>query len=125
MEFSISLLQSLVIEEPKVISEFHNLVDALAKVCVCLNCIGFWIAVSSTSLLFHILQLATKPGSPDTLQQLVEMVKNPASNAASLSAIGTGKEDKTKQLRDKKVIGNTWFNRHPCCIHNKLFCSNS
>ena len=35
MEFSTSLLQTLVKEEPKVISEFHNLVDALAKVCVC------------------------------------------------------------------------------------------
>ncbi|MCH91559.1 CCR4-NOT transcription complex subunit 1-like, partial [Trifolium medium] len=32
-EFSISLLQTLVIEEPKVISELHNLIDALAKVC--------------------------------------------------------------------------------------------
>lgn len=33
-EFSISLLQTLVVEEPKVISELHNLVDALAKVCI-------------------------------------------------------------------------------------------
>ncbi|XP_028804636.1 CCR4-NOT transcription complex subunit 1 isoform X2 [Neltuma alba] len=80
MEFSISLLQTLVIEEPKVISEFHNLVDALAK-------------------------LSTKPGSPESLQQLVEMIKNPAANAASLSAIGTGKEDKNKQSRDKKSPG--------------------
>ncbi|KAK4267898.1 hypothetical protein QN277_024622 [Acacia crassicarpa] len=80
MEFSISLLQTLVAEEPKVISEFHNLVDALAK-------------------------LSTKPGSPESLQQLVEMIKNPAANAASLSAIGPGKEDKNKQPRDRKSPG--------------------
>lgn len=35
-EFSISLLQTLAVEESKVISELHNLVDALAKVCACL-----------------------------------------------------------------------------------------
>lgn len=34
-DFAISLLQTLVIEEPKVISELHNLVDALAKVSSC------------------------------------------------------------------------------------------
>ncbi|KAI4354776.1 hypothetical protein L6164_003615 [Bauhinia variegata] len=76
MEFSISLLQTLVIEEPKVISELHNLVDALSK-------------------------LATKPGSPESLQQLVEMVKNPTANA-SLSVTSAAKEDKTRQPRDKK-----------------------
>ncbi|KAI4356708.1 hypothetical protein L6164_000708 [Bauhinia variegata] len=75
-EFSISLLQTLVIEEPKVISELHNLADALAK-------------------------LATKPGSPESLQQLVEMVKNPTSNTA-LSVTSAAKEDKTRQPRDKK-----------------------
>ncbi|XP_054784760.1 uncharacterized protein LOC129291440 isoform X2 [Prosopis cineraria] len=80
MEFSISLLQTLVIEEPKVISEFHNLVDCLAK-------------------------LSIKPGSPESLQQLVETIRNPAAHAASLSAIGTGKEDKNKQSRDKKSPG--------------------
>ena len=33
-EFAISLLQTLVVDESSVISELHNLVDALAKVCV-------------------------------------------------------------------------------------------
>ena len=33
-EFAISLLQTLVVEESSVISELHNLVDALAKVCI-------------------------------------------------------------------------------------------
>lgn len=73
-EFSISLLQTLVIEEPKVISELHNLIDALAK-------------------------LATKPGYPESLQQLLEMIKNPA----ALSASNVGKEDKVRQSRDNKV----------------------
>ncbi|BBG97359.1 transcription regulator [Prunus dulcis] len=85
-EFSISLLQTLVIEESKVISELHNLVDALAK-------------------------LAAKPGSPESLQQLVEMVKNPASNVAAPSAINVGKEDKARQSRDKKAPVHSPVNR--------------
>ncbi|KAJ7950880.1 putative CCR4-NOT transcription complex protein [Quillaja saponaria] len=79
-EFSISLLQTLVLEEPKVISELHNLVDALAK-------------------------LAAKPGSPESLLQLVEIVKNPGSNIGVLSGASFGKEDKTRLLRDKKGTG--------------------
>jgi hypothetical protein len=45
-------------------------------------------------------QLATKPGYPESLQQVMEMIKNPA----ALSASNSGKEDKVKQLRDNKVI---------------------
>ncbi|XP_039684486.1 CCR4-NOT transcription complex subunit 1 isoform X2 [Medicago truncatula] len=81
-EFSISLLQTLVIEEPKVISELHNLIDALAK-------------------------LATKPGYPESLQQLLEMIKNPA----ALSASNVGKEDKVRQSRDNKGPGLQVANR--------------
>lgn len=51
------------------------------------------------------LQLAAKPGSPDSLQQLIEIVKNPVANAASLSGFTIGKEDKARQSRDKKVRG--------------------
>lgn len=39
-DFAISLLQTLVIEESKVISELHNLVDALAKVYLGLICVS-------------------------------------------------------------------------------------
>ncbi|KAE9600761.1 putative CCR4-Not complex component, Not1, CCR4-NOT transcription complex subunit 1, HEAT [Lupinus albus] len=85
-EFSISLLQTLVIEEPKVISELHNLVDALAK-------------------------LATKPGSPESLPQLVEMVKNPAASAAALYAGNAGKDDKARQSTDNKDPGLLAANR--------------
>ncbi|XP_028949087.1 uncharacterized protein [Malus domestica] len=77
-EFSISLLQSLVIEESKVISELQNLVDTLAK-------------------------LAAKPGFPESLQQLVEMVKYPASTVGAPSAINVGKEDKGRISKDKKA----------------------
>ncbi|XP_058008298.1 uncharacterized protein LOC110666945 isoform X2 [Hevea brasiliensis] len=78
-EFAISLIQALVIEESKVISELHNLVDALAK-------------------------LATKPGSLESLQQLIETVRNPLANSAVLSGFTVGKEDKTRQYRDKKAV---------------------
>ncbi|CAL5195221.1 unnamed protein product [Lathyrus oleraceus] len=80
-EFSISLLQTLVIDEPKVVSELHNLIDALAK-------------------------LTTKPGYPESLQQLIEMIKNPV----ALSASNAGKEDKLRLSRDNKgpslLVGN-------------------
>ncbi|CAJ1948188.1 unnamed protein product [Sphenostylis stenocarpa] len=81
-EFCISLLQTLVIEEPKVISELHNLVDALSK-------------------------LATKPGCPEPLPQLLEMIKNPG----SLSSSNAGKEDKARQSRDIKGPGMLPANR--------------
>ncbi|KAF6141661.1 hypothetical protein GIB67_001213 [Kingdonia uniflora] len=78
-EFSISLLQTLVAQEPGInVSELHNLVDALAK-------------------------LATRPGSPESLQQLVEIARNPAANAAALSGFTISKDEKARQARDKKV----------------------
>ncbi|XP_022944795.1 CCR4-NOT transcription complex subunit 1-like isoform X1 [Cucurbita moschata] len=80
-EFAISLLQTLVVEESSVISELHNLVDALAKV-------------------------AAKPGSPEPLQQLVEIIKNPAASTASMSGVNVGREDKARLSRDKKAPGH-------------------
>ncbi|KAJ1388195.1 CCR4-NOT transcription complex subunit 1, CAF1-binding domain [Sesbania bispinosa] len=80
-----------VVEEPKVISELHNLVDALAKVV--------------------FANLATKPGYPESLPQLVEMIKNPAANTAALSASNAGKEDKARQSRDNKGPGLLAANR--------------
>ncbi|KAL6569340.1 hypothetical protein OROMI_013854 [Orobanche minor] len=74
-EFAISLIQTLVINDSKVISELHNLVDALTK-------------------------LAARPGSPESLQQLVEVAKNPT-NATALSSVAVGKEDTSKTSRDK------------------------
>ncbi|XVE76912.1 hypothetical protein DITRI_Ditri13aG0018400 [Diplodiscus trichospermus] len=85
MEFAMSLLQALVTDESRVISELHNLVDALAKI-------------------------ASKPGSPEPLQQLIDMVRNPSSMAA-LSSATVGKEDKARQSRDKKAPGQAPANR--------------
>uniref|UniRef100_A0A7N0SZB9 CCR4-NOT transcription complex subunit 1-like n=1 Tax=Kalanchoe fedtschenkoi TaxID=63787 RepID=A0A7N0SZB9_KALFE len=70
-EFSIALLQALLFEESGVTSELPNLVDALAKI-------------------------ATRPGSPVSLQKLMEIVKNP-------SSISAAKENKAKQSKDDKT----------------------
>ncbi|KAL4353352.1 hypothetical protein GQ457_06G032980 [Hibiscus cannabinus] len=86
MEFAISLLQTLVTDESRVISELHNLVDALAKV-------------------------ASKPGSPESLQHLIEMIRNPSASMAVLSGASVGKEDKARQSRDKKAPGLAPGNR--------------
>ena len=44
-----------------------------------------------------------RPGSPESLQQLVEIARNPAANAAILSGLNVGKDDKEKQSGEKKV----------------------
>jgi len=76
-EFAVSLIQTLVINDSSVISELHNLVDALAK-------------------------LAARPGSPESLQHLVEVARNPAANTATFATSSVGKED-TRQAREKKA----------------------
>ncbi|KAL9690797.1 hypothetical protein QQ045_011207 [Rhodiola kirilowii] len=70
-EFSIALLQTLLLEESSVTSELPNLLDALA-------------------------QIANRPGSPESLQQLIEIVRNP-------STISAAKEDAAKQSTDDKA----------------------
>lgn len=103
-EFAFSLLQTLVIEERGVISELPNLVDAMAKVFFLL----YILYQTCVSLIFNFLncfnlKIASKPGSPESLQQLIEIVKNPAAAMDAVSVTSLGKEDKTKQARDKKV----------------------
>ncbi|XP_019098237.1 PREDICTED: CCR4-NOT transcription complex subunit 1-like isoform X9 [Camelina sativa] len=83
-DFAISLLQSLVTEESSVISELHSLVDALAK-------------------------LASKSGSPESLQQLIDIIRNPVTNSAGLSDSATGNEYNDRQ-KDEKVACNTTSN---------------
>ncbi|KAK4839920.1 hypothetical protein QYF36_025957 [Acer negundo] len=78
-EFAVNLLQNLVQESRVSISELPNLVDVLAKV-------------------------ASRPGFSESLQQLVEIAKNPAANVANLSSVIIGKEDRTNQPREKKGI---------------------
>ncbi|KAD3069237.1 hypothetical protein R6Q59_016720 [Mikania micrantha] len=57
-EFAISLVQTLVASDARVISELHNVVDVLTK-------------------------LATRPDAPEALQQLVEIARNPAAGIPS------------------------------------------
>ncbi|KAG7644767.1 CCR4-Not complex Not1 subunit [Arabidopsis thaliana x Arabidopsis arenosa] len=80
-DFAISLLQSLVTEESSVISELHSLVDALAK-------------------------LASKSGSSESLQQLIDIIRNPVTNTAGLSDSSTGNDNNDRQ-KDEKVACNT------------------
>lgn len=51
------------------------------------------------------MKVAAKPGSPESLQQLIELVKNPATGVVAVSGFNIGKEDKSRQLKDKKVTG--------------------
>ncbi|KAG6431048.1 hypothetical protein SASPL_109123 [Salvia splendens] len=50
------------------------------------------------------IQLTARPESPESLQQLIEIAKNPA-NAGNLSPSAVGKEEIARTSRDKKVFG--------------------
>ncbi|CAN6460845.1 unnamed protein product [Victoria cruziana] len=77
-DFAIALVQSLVAQELGVsASEFQTLLDALGKISM-------------------------RIGLPESLQQLVEIARNP-SNAANQSTVVSGNIDKAKFIRDKKV----------------------
>ncbi|KAM7260736.1 hypothetical protein ACFE04_026211 [Oxalis oulophora] len=106
MEFSMSLLETLVTDESSVLSELHNLVDALAKVLklfISIN-VAFQNNLSVTDDNPN-WQIAGKPGCPEPLTKLVDIIKNPVANADTLSSIAVGKEDMSKQTRDKKASG--------------------
>eukprot|EP00252_Welwitschia_mirabilis_P002749 TRINITY_DN12719_c0_g2_i1.p1 TRINITY_DN12719_c0_g2~~TRINITY_DN12719_c0_g2_i1.p1 ORF type:complete len:2025 (+),score=405.51 TRINITY_DN12719_c0_g2_i1:577-6075(+) len=78
-EFAMFLVQTCVVQEPGIsATELYNLIEALGKV-------------------------AQRPGSPESLQQLMEDVRNASSNAASQTAASAGKEEKSRP-RDKKPI---------------------
>lgn len=49
------------------------------------------------------LQVASKPGSPEALEQLIEMIRDPSANIPALPA-PVPKEDKARLSRDKKVL---------------------
>lgn len=49
-----------------------------------------------------LVQVAAKPGSSESLQQLIEIVKNPIVNVTA-SGAAAGMEDKIRQSKDKKV----------------------
>lgn len=79
-DFAISLVQALVINEPGVsVSELYHLIDALTK-------------------------LAMRPGSPESLQQLIEIARNNSSGANSLSSFTASRDEKTRQSKDKMQV---------------------
>lgn len=70
-----------------------------------------------TFLIDSDLQLAAKSGSAESLQQLIEIVRNPGANVASLTSLTLGKEDKARQSRDKKVSEDAMvYNSLPCLL---------
>ncbi|XP_020592534.1 CCR4-NOT transcription complex subunit 1 isoform X2 [Phalaenopsis equestris] len=79
-DFAISLVQALVINEPGVsVSELYHLIDALTK-------------------------LAMRPGSPESLQQLIEIARNNSTGANSLASSTASKDEKTRQSKDKMQV---------------------
>lgn len=76
-DFAISLIHTLVISASWVIPELQILVDTLAK-------------------------LASRPESPESLQQLIEIAKNPTADSSNISAVSIGKDDNSRLSRDKK-----------------------
>jgi CCR4-NOT transcription complex subunit 1 len=75
-EFAVSLVQTLITQDSASISELYNVVDTLSKISM-------------------------RPGSPESLQQLIEIARNNANNAPSFAF---GKDEKVRQLKDKKVL---------------------
>uniref|UniRef100_A0A0A9GNR2 BED-type domain-containing protein n=1 Tax=Arundo donax TaxID=35708 RepID=A0A0A9GNR2_ARUDO len=75
-EFAMSLVQTLITQDSVSISELYNVVDALSK-------------------------LARRPGSPESMQQLIEIARN---NANTPTGFVVGKDEKVKLSKDKKVL---------------------
>jgi CCR4-NOT transcription complex subunit 1 len=104
-EFAISLIQTLVTQESSSVSELFNVVDALSKVFhLWLEVLCSWpchlVGLPISLLSMMCLQLAISPGSPDSLQHLVEIRKSTFSNNTSYAA---SKDEMVIQSRDKKV----------------------
>lgn len=71
-----------------------------------------------------ILQLATKAGSPESLQLLVKIASNPAANAAALDGFSVGNDDKANECIEKKVdevIILKMYSHFPC-LKESLWC---
>ncbi|XP_078446307.1 transcription regulator isoform X2 [Wolffia australiana] len=76
-EFAIALVQTLVSQESSLSAEFYNTIDALSK-------------------------LLTRPGSPESLVQLFDNLRN--NNNISIPGIISTKEEKLRQLKEKKSV---------------------
>jgi CCR4-NOT transcription complex subunit 1 len=51
-------------------------------------------------VMYAVFQLATRPGSPDSLQHLIEIARSTLNSSANYAA---AKDEKVIQSRDKKV----------------------
>ncbi|CAM6014740.1 unnamed protein product [Sphagnum balticum] len=81
VEFAAYLVKTCVIDDAGVSNtEFYNVIEALGK-------------------------LAARPGSPESLQQLVEIAKS-TSSASGQGSASTGKDDKSRLTKDKKLLSN-------------------
>lgn len=101
-EFAISLIQTLVTQESSSVSELFNVIDALSKVFMSV-CFMLWSCLLlglPLMLMYAVLQLAIRPGSPDSLQHLVEIARSTFNNSANYAA---SKDEKVIQSKDKKV----------------------
>ena len=99
-EFAISLIQTLVTQDFSSVSELFNVVDALSKVFMSACFVLWFCLVVGLSVTLCLLQLATRPGSPDSLQHLIEIARSSFNNNANYAA---SKDEKVIQSRDKKV----------------------
>lgn len=96
-----SLVQTLITQDSVSISELYNVVDALSKVCIIdLVFIFFWCYPWTSSGSNVGLQLARRPGSPESLQQLIETARN---NVNTTAGFVVGKDEKVRLSKDKKV----------------------
>lgn len=77
-EFAIYLVQTCVVQDAGVsATELYNVIEALAKV-------------------------AQRPGSPESLQQLVEIAKNTSSISGGQGGAIAGKDDKVRSSKEKR-----------------------
>ncbi|KAM0926261.1 hypothetical protein ACQ4PT_003393 [Festuca glaucescens] len=76
IEFAMSLVQTLISQDSAIISELYDVVEALSKI-------------------------SRRPGSPESLPQLLEIARSNANNAPGFAF---GKDEKAIQSKDKKVL---------------------
>jgi CCR4-NOT transcription complex subunit 1 len=99
-EFAISVIKTLVTQESNSVSELFSVVDALSKVFgVYILCFPRLLVGLQVMVMFAVLQLAIRPGSPDSLQQLVEVARSTFTS----TNYAASKDEKVIQSRDKKV----------------------
>ncbi|XP_071726639.1 uncharacterized protein [Rutidosis leptorrhynchoides] len=83
IEFAVSLIQAMLASDARVISELHNLVDALAK-------------------------LATRPDASEALQQLVDSIRQPKDKKVDTNVLETSEPDLAFREQVSRVFAD-WY----------------